>query len=115
MRPESPPASLLLVHGAGSGPEVYSEWPAVFPSLRVRAVDLHGGVDVSRASHAHYASRVIEAASELGTPVSLCGWSMGGLAVLQSAAELKPHSVILIETSPPGEAGLQSRRRTGAG
>jgi pimeloyl-ACP methyl ester carboxylesterase len=103
MRPETPPVSLLLVHGAGSGPDVYAEWPAVFPSLQVSAVDLQRGVDVSRASHAHYAARVVEAAAELGTPVSLCGWSMGGLAVLQAAAQLNPHSVVLIETSPPRE------------
>jgi pimeloyl-ACP methyl ester carboxylesterase len=36
--------------------------------------------------------------------VSLCGWSMGGLAVLQGAGRVRPHSVVLLETSPPAEA-----------
>jgi len=35
-----PPASLLLVHGAGSGPWVYGQWPDSVPGLRVLAVDL---------------------------------------------------------------------------
>jgi pimeloyl-ACP methyl ester carboxylesterase len=36
--------------------------------------------------------------------VSLCGWSMGGLAVLQGAGRVRPHGVVLLETSPPAEA-----------
>jgi pimeloyl-ACP methyl ester carboxylesterase len=50
-----------------------------------------------------YAERVLAAARALPQPVSLCGWSMGGLVVLQAAALARPHSVILIEASPPGE------------
>ena len=103
MRPEKPPASLLLVHGAGSGPEIYAAWPPAFPSIDVRAVDLHLGLEISQASHADYAERVAAAGQELEAPVSLCGWSMGGLAVLQAAARIRPHSVVLIESSPPGE------------
>jgi pimeloyl-ACP methyl ester carboxylesterase len=52
---------------------------------------------------ADYAERVVAAARALPQPVSLCGWSMGGLVVLQAAAFVRPHSVILIEASPPGE------------
>jgi hypothetical protein len=40
------PASLLLVHGAGSGPRIYDGWADEFPSMRVAAVDLHGSLDV---------------------------------------------------------------------
>ena len=103
MRPEKSPASLLLVHGAGSGPDIYADWPPAFPSIDVQAVDLHLGLDISQASHADYAERVVEAAQDLEPPVSLCGWSMGGLAVLQAAADIRPHSVVLIEPSPPAE------------
>jgi len=39
-----PPASLLLVHGAGSGPWVYEGWADEFASVPVLAVDLHEGV-----------------------------------------------------------------------
>jgi pimeloyl-ACP methyl ester carboxylesterase len=99
----STPASLLLSHGAGSGPWVYESWPDDFPSLSVAAVDLHDGLDISRASMSDYADCVVAAASELPQPVSLCGWSMGGLAVLQAVDRVQPHSVILIESSPPGE------------
>jgi len=97
------PASLLLVHGAGSGPSVYENWAEGFPSLRVAAVDLQRGLDVGSASMANYAERVVNAARALPQPVSLCGWSMGGLVVLQAANSARPHSVILIEASPPGE------------
>jgi pimeloyl-ACP methyl ester carboxylesterase len=50
-----------------------------------------------------YAERVVAAARVLPQPASLCGWSMGGLVVLQAAARVRPHSAILIEASPPGE------------
>jgi pimeloyl-ACP methyl ester carboxylesterase len=96
------PAS-LLVHGAGSGRSVYENWPESFPSLRVAAVDLQRGLDVGSASMANYAERVVNAARALPQPVSLCGWSMGGLVVLQAANSARPHSVILIEASPPGD------------
>jgi pimeloyl-ACP methyl ester carboxylesterase len=72
--------------------------------VQVAAVDLQAGLDVAHASHADYARAVVEAARELPAPVSLCGWSMGGLAVLQAADRVRPHSVVLLETSPPAEA-----------
>jgi pimeloyl-ACP methyl ester carboxylesterase len=50
-----------------------------------------------------YAERVVVTARLLPHPVSLCGWSMGGLVVLQAAVRVRPHSVILIEASPPAE------------
>jgi pimeloyl-ACP methyl ester carboxylesterase len=103
MAPEKSPASRLLVHGAGSDPSIYSDWPSSFPSIAVLAADLHLGLDVARATHADYAERVVTAAGHLPVPVSLCGWSMGGLAVLQAAAHVNPHSVILLDTSPPAE------------
>jgi pimeloyl-ACP methyl ester carboxylesterase len=91
------------VHGAGSDPSIYAEWPASFPSVDVHAIDLQLGLNVRYASHAHYADRVVTAARQLPGPVSLCGWSMGGLAVLQAAARMNPHTVVLIDTSPPAE------------
>jgi ATP adenylyltransferase len=97
------PRSLLLVHGGGSGPWVFDEWPESFPSISVRAVDLHEGLDVATASHADYTTKVADAAEALPAPVSLCGWSMGGLVVLQAAERVRPHSVILLEPSPPAE------------
>jgi pimeloyl-ACP methyl ester carboxylesterase len=50
-----------------------------------------------------YAERVVAAARVLPGPVSLCGWSMGGLVALQAADRARPHSAILLEASPPGE------------
>lgn len=90
----------MLVHGAGSGPYVFERWPEHFPGVDVVAVDLHEGLDVGRASHEDYAERVVAAATE---PVALCGWSMGGLVVLQAAERVRPGAVILLEASPPGE------------
>ena len=95
--------SLLLVHGAGSGPWVYDGWAESFPGIDVAAVDLQQGRDVETLSHADYASSVIDAAGPLPRPVPLCGWSMGGLVVLQAAERVRPHSVILLEPSPPAE------------
>jgi pimeloyl-ACP methyl ester carboxylesterase len=96
-------ASLVLVHGGGSGPWIFDEWHGSFPGMRIAAVDLQEGLDVAQASMSDYADRVIEAADALPPPVSVCGWSMGGLVVLQAADRIRPHSVIVIEPSPPGE------------
>jgi pimeloyl-ACP methyl ester carboxylesterase len=98
-----PPASLLLVHGAGSGPWVYEGWAEEFASVPVLAVDLHEGLDVEHASMADYADRVVCAAARLATPVALCGWSLGGLVVLQAAERVAAHSVILLEASASAE------------
>jgi Alpha/beta hydrolase family len=99
-----PPASLLLVHGAGSGPWVFHGWAQAFSGITVACVDLHAGLDVARASHRDYAGNVARAAGALPQPVSLCGWSMGGLVVLQASWQVSPHSIILLEPSPPAEA-----------
>jgi len=99
----SPPASLVLVHGAGSGPWVFDGWAGAFPSLAVVAVDLQSGLDVAEASMDDYARKVVTAAGALPPPVALCGWSMGGLVVLQAAHEVRPHSVVLLEASAPAE------------
>ena len=97
------PNSLVLVHGAGSGPWVYEGWRDCFPEVTVLAIDLQAGLEVATASHADYAQIVVEAAATLPAPVVLCGWSMGGLVVLQAAERVRPHSVVLLEASPPAE------------
>jgi pimeloyl-ACP methyl ester carboxylesterase len=102
-RPTAPPRSLLLVHGSGSGPWIFEGWIAAFPGVTVDAVDLHAGLDVRRASHADYAEAVARAAAELPRPLALCGWSMGGLVVLQAAEQVRPDSVVVIEPSAPAE------------
>lgn len=50
-----------------------------------------------------YAQRVVTAALAVAKPVAICGWSMGGLVVLQAAERVAPHSVILLEPSAPAE------------
>ena len=97
------PVSLLLVHGAGSGPWVYDGWLSAFPTLTVEAVDLQEGLLVEQASMRDYADRVAAAARGMPGPVALCGWSMGGLVVLQAAQEVQPQSVVLLEASAPAE------------
>lgn len=101
--PNERPASVLLVHGAGSGPWVYDGWAESFPGVRVSAVDLQDELDVAVASHDDYARRVLTAAASVPAPVALCGWSMGGLVVLQTAQLMRPHSVVLLEASAPAE------------
>jgi pimeloyl-ACP methyl ester carboxylesterase len=82
---------------------VFAGWEEAFPGVEVAAVDLQAGLDVSHATHDDYAAAVVAAARSLSDPVALCGWSMGGLAALQAAKRARPHSVVLLETSPPAE------------
>lgn len=103
MTPAGRPSSLVVVHGAGSGPWVYDGWAAALPGIDPVTVDLQDGLDVSRASHDDYANVVVAAADEAPKPVALCGWSMGGLVVLQAAQRVRPAAVILLEASPPAE------------
>jgi pimeloyl-ACP methyl ester carboxylesterase len=99
------PKSLVLVHGAGSTPQVYDGWYRWFPGLVVHAVELRAGLEVARARMADYAAAVIRAANPLPKPLALCGWSMGGLVALQAGRALVDdlYSLILIEPSPPAE------------
>ena len=48
----------MLVHGAGSGPEVFEGWAESFPGVTVAVVDLQEGLDVAHASHVDYAAPV---------------------------------------------------------
>jgi pimeloyl-ACP methyl ester carboxylesterase len=86
-----------------AGPWIYEGWVNDFPTLYVATVDLHEGLDVSRASMDDYAERVVAMAAIAPQPAALCGWSMGGLAVLQAAGRVQPHSVIVLEPSAPAE------------
>src|SRR5260370_21061757 len=97
----APPASLLLIHGAGSGPWVFGGWAQAFPGIRVACVDLHAGIDVSRASHEDYADIAARAAKALPQPTSLCGWSMCGLVVLQARHRGTPHRLSPLPPLPP--------------
>ena len=75
----------------------------MLPGVDTVAVELQAGLDVARASHEDYAERVVAAAATARPPVALCGWSMGGLVVLQAAGRIRPHAVVLLEPSAPAE------------
>ena len=109
-------SSLLLVHGAGSGPWVFEGWGDSFPGLDLDAVDLQAGLVVERASMSNYAAAVAARAALLPPPVALCGWSMGGLAVMMAAARVEPEFLVLLEPSPPREVqGFQPGARVEEG
>jgi pimeloyl-ACP methyl ester carboxylesterase len=95
--------SLLLAHGAGSGPWVFDGWAEAFPDLEVEAVDLMAGLNVAEASMSNYAAVIVRATEWLPRPVALCGWSSGGLAAMMAARQAEADFLILLETSPPGE------------
>jgi pimeloyl-ACP methyl ester carboxylesterase len=95
--------SLLLAHGAGSGPWVFDGWAAAFPDLEVEAVDLMAGLNVAEASMSNYSAVIARAAEWLPRPVALCGWSSGGLAATMAARQAEAAYLILLESSPPGE------------
>lgn len=106
MMRESEPAlirSLMLVHGAGSGPGIFDAWVDSFPGLDVRAIDLHEDLDIDRASMSDYVAKLSTAAKSLSPPIALCGWSMGGLVALMASAAAWCRAVVVIEPSPPGE------------
>jgi pimeloyl-ACP methyl ester carboxylesterase len=95
--------SVILVHGAGSGPWVFDGWGDVFRGLEVEAVDLHAGLNVAEAAMSNYAAIVARAADPLPRPVAVCGWSMGGLAAMLAARQADAALLVLLEPSPPGE------------
>ena len=99
----APAASLLLVHGAGSGPWVFDSWATAFPDLVVEAVDLHDGLDVASATMNDYAASVVDSACRLPRPLALVGWSMGGLVALLAAPTIRPATIVLLEASAPAE------------
>lgn len=94
--------TLVLVHGAASGPWVFDAWPGRWPGYDARIPDLQDGLDVGHASMADYAARVTAAATPGAVVV---GWSMGGLVAMLAAAELTPAALVVIEPSPPMQAG----------
>ena len=94
--------SLLLVHGAGSGPWVFDRWPVHFPpALRLETVDLQDGLEPAHASMAQYADAVARAAQRLEHPVVVVAWSMGGLAAMMAADSAD--ALVLLEASAPAE------------
>jgi pimeloyl-ACP methyl ester carboxylesterase len=95
--------SLLLVHGAASGPWVFDGWAETFADVEVYAVDLHAGLNVAEASMSNYEAAVTAAGGLLPRPLTLCGWSMGGLAAMMAARRVEPDALVLIEPSPPAE------------
>ncbi len=97
------PASLLLVHGAGTGPEVFDGWRARFDGVDVDAVDLQAGLVVARASMGNYAAAIAGRATLLPAPRAICGWSMGGLAAMMAAERAAADRMVLLEPSAPAE------------
>ena len=100
-----PPRTLLVVHGAGSGPGVFDDWRHWFAAARFVAPDLQEGLDAARATMGDYADRVERAAKGAEAPLLLIGWSMGGLVAMMSAARIHPAGIVLLEASPPAEVG----------
>lgn len=95
--------ALVLVHGAGSGPDVFKDWPPDFAGVECVTVDLHEHIDVSRASMADYRSAVVAVCEGVPSPFALCGWSMGGLVAMMAAGQAAPAAVVVLEPSPPAE------------
>ena len=95
--------SLILVHGAGSGPWVFDGWEAELHGLELEAVDLHAGLNVAEAAMSNYAAVVVRAADNVRRPLALCGWSMGGLVAMLAARQAGAERLVLLEPSPPAE------------
>jgi pimeloyl-ACP methyl ester carboxylesterase len=93
--------SLVLVHGAGSGPWIFSSWRYCFGQIDLRAVDLLADIDADNASMTDYAEAVEKAAHEVPSPRACCGWSMGGLVAMMAHKDFD--ALVLIEPSPPAE------------
>jgi pimeloyl-ACP methyl ester carboxylesterase len=96
-------ASVLLVHGAASGPWVFDRWLDRLTGARTEAVDLQAGLDVAHASMYDYADRLALAADALPRPLAMCAWSMGGLVAMMAAPRVEPACLVLLEASPSAE------------
>jgi pimeloyl-ACP methyl ester carboxylesterase len=96
-------ASLLLAHGAGSGPWVFEGWAESFPTAEVLAVDLQAGLNVAEASMTNYAAVIVRDAERIPHPRALCGWSSGGLAAMMAARQAEADLLVLLEASTPAE------------
>lgn len=95
--------SLLLLHGAASGPWVFDGWADSFPGADVDAVDLQAGLVAAEASMLNYAAAAAAAAGLLEPPLGIVGWSMGGLVAMIVAERAAASSLVLLEPSPPAE------------
>jgi pimeloyl-ACP methyl ester carboxylesterase len=108
--------SVLLVHGAGSGPWVFEGWRGAFGDADIVALDLHAGLRVAEASMLNYEAAVAATAGLLERPLAVVGWSMGGLAAMMAARRVEPEALVLLEPSPPGEIqGYDERIEPAAG
>lgn len=92
-----------MVHGAGSGPQVFERWATPGGAIELVAADLHDGVDVATASMDDYAANLRRFCAGLARPLALCGWSMGGLVAMMAEPQVAPASLVLIEPSAPAE------------
>lgn len=95
--------SLLLAHGAGSGPWIFEAWADAFPGICVQAIDLQAGLAVAHASMSNYAAVLYRTAELLPPPRAVCGWSMGGLVAMLAAGRAAAERLILVEPSAPAE------------
>ncbi|MGI8607030.1 MAG: alpha/beta fold hydrolase [Gaiellaceae bacterium] len=95
--------TLVLVHGAGSGPWIFESWRSCFEGWRLELVDLQAGLGVAEASMADYAAVIERATEGVPRPLVLAGWSLGGLAVLMAVEATRPDLVGVLEPSPPAE------------
>ncbi|MFN2557707.1 MAG: alpha/beta fold hydrolase, partial [Nitriliruptorales bacterium] len=97
------PGSVLLLHGAGSGPGIFTGWEEYFPDSHFVPVDLQEGLRIETASMTDYAARAVAEGRRARPPLLICGWSMGGLVAMLAARQLRPGWLALLEPSPPAE------------
>lgn len=95
--------TLVLVHGAGSSPQVFAGWHDTFGDLTLVTPDLHEGLDVATATMGAYSLQIVRALQTHSRPLVLCGWSMGGLVAAMAATEYDVDALVLLEPSPPAE------------
>jgi non-heme chloroperoxidase len=99
------PTPILFLHGAFSGPEVWTRFVAPWfagRGHRVLAPRLPGSI--GRARLRDYVRTARAAAQELGGPPIVVGHSFGGLVAQHLAAERRVSGVVLV--SSPGPFGL---------
>jgi pimeloyl-ACP methyl ester carboxylesterase len=101
-RHEEPPRTVLLVHGAGSGPWIFEEWVDSFPTSSLHMVDLQHDSHIPRSMN-QYSLAIERAARDLPRPLAIVAWSMGGLAAMMQAEALGPMCLVMLEPSAPAE------------
>ena len=101
--------AVLFIHGGFHGAWCWAPFLGFFEKRRVPAAALdlpgHGGLapptNYTSLGVAEMAAEITQAARSLGGDIILAGHSLGALAAMAAAAQVKPRALVLLAPAPP--------------